>query len=159
MAVGRRRGAATVHAVQRSARTGQSGRCRAGSISTARTCCPRSRRAGFASLSRVLAPWASAAILATIAIVLVSRLCGPGAAFAAAGSGLTAFIVTGAFLAGSPALISATDGDGAARASRSDACVRRAGLACVRLRATNHDSTKRICSRRPPSTFRARQVS
>jgi hypothetical protein len=52
----------------------------------------------------VLAPWAVAAFLAVIAVLLVSRLCGSGAGFAAAGSGLTVFIVTGALLAGSPTL-------------------------------------------------------
>jgi hypothetical protein len=51
----------------------------------------------------VLAPWAAAAILAAIGLVLISRRSGHGAGFAAAGTGLTAFIVIGAFLAGSPA--------------------------------------------------------
>ena len=51
----------------------------------------------------LLAPWAFAALLGLLAVVVTSQLTGRPAGFTAASAGLTAFVVGGAVLAGTPA--------------------------------------------------------
>jgi hypothetical protein len=51
----------------------------------------------------MLLPWAAAVVAAAITAIAVARVSQPGAGFAAAAAGLTAFVLSGAVLAGAPA--------------------------------------------------------